>query len=274
MRQISASEIQTRVNNVCNNRDGIPFKVVLLLYKDSRYDMAVLDELYTPYGWQTSYECINGTLFCTISVFDAGKGQWISKTSNGVPSKQEREKGEASDALKRAGFLWGIGRELYTAPQIEITLNPTDYYKSKDGAYRLSAKFKVSKIEYDEKNFINELEIVDQSGNKRFSWTSRNGAMPFSQMPKGTAKLDKPVEKIERKNTGGIFKPMAVYDPSKVFNEIVAWIGMDRARTILNNAGFHTPKDILAMTEEQYHEIVKLADLVMKDAVEQEVANA
>ena len=273
MRQISPSEIQTRIQSVYNGKNGVPFKAVLLLYKDSRYDMAVLDELYTPYGWQTSYESINGVLYCTISVYDAGKGQWISKTSNGIPSKQEKEKGEASDALKRAGFLWGIGRELYTAPQIEISLSADDCYVGKDGGYKLSSKFMVSKIEYDEKNFINLLEIVDQKGNKRFSWTSKNGAMPFSQIPKGTAKLDKPVEKVERKESNGYFKPMAVFDSAKVFGEFVGWIGMDRTKTLFANMGFTSSQDVKRMTEDQYHEAIKIADKMMAEVVAEE-ANA
>ena len=32
-----------------------------------------------------------------------------------------KEKGEASDSFKRAGFKWGIGRELYTSPFIYIS---------------------------------------------------------------------------------------------------------------------------------------------------------
>lgn len=37
-----------------------------------------------------------------------------------MESYAEKEKGQASDAFKRACFCWGIGRELYTAPFIWI----------------------------------------------------------------------------------------------------------------------------------------------------------
>ena len=275
IRTIHADEIQSYVKTIRESSNS-SVKALLLLYKDSRYDMAILDELYGEYGWQTSYECINGVLFCTISVWDERKGMWISKQSNGTESNMDAKKGEASDALKRAGFLWGIGRELYTAPTIKIDLDASEYNKDARG-YSLKpwVSFAVSKINYDEKNNICELEIVDNNGNKRFSWPPTGKKSYFSEPIKGREKLEKPVEKVERQETSnGFFKPMAVYDSSRVYNEIVAWVGKDRARTILNNMGFFTPKEILTMTEEQYHEIVKLADNVMKDAVEQEVANA
>lgn len=264
MRLIDASEIQTRVNNIYQ-RNGVPFKAVLLLYKDSRYDMAVLDELYGEYNWQTSYESINGVLFCTISVWDAGKGMWVSKTSNGVPSKQEKEKGEASDALKRAGFLWGIGRELYTAPQIEILLNSNDYYQGKDGGgYKLCAKFMVSKIGYDEKRFINELEIIDQDGNKRYSWTEQKGVTATPPT--------KPLVPIPETQ---YFKPMKDFDPHKVYDELVARISKERAGELLKSKGFASPKATWTMTLEQYYDIVKEADKIYYDViVTQETTNA
>ena len=40
----------------------------------------------------------------------------------GVESNTEKEKGEASDAFKRAGFRWGIGIELYNSPRIYLTV--------------------------------------------------------------------------------------------------------------------------------------------------------
>lgn len=101
----------------------------LLLYKDARVDMRMLDEVYGPNNWQRSHELINGNLFCTISVWDADKGVWVNKQDVGTESNTEKEKGQASDAFKRAAFNWGIGRELYTAPFIWITLDSSEVYE-------------------------------------------------------------------------------------------------------------------------------------------------
>ena len=90
--------------------------VSLLLYKDARVDMNILDETVGATNWQKSYQVIDGKLYCTISIWDEEKQQWISKQDVGTESNVEKEKGEASDAQKRAGFAWGIGRELYTSP--------------------------------------------------------------------------------------------------------------------------------------------------------------
>lgn len=52
---------------------------------------------------------------------DADKSQWISKEDTGTESFTEKEKGLASDSFKRACFNWGIGRELYTAPDMWVS---------------------------------------------------------------------------------------------------------------------------------------------------------
>lgn len=93
MRELRADEIEVRVAQ-CGQKG-----VSLLLYKDSRCDMRILDETFGVMGWRDSYQSINGELFCTIEVWDAEKSQWIAKQSNGTPSNMEAEKGRASDAL-------------------------------------------------------------------------------------------------------------------------------------------------------------------------------
>ena len=119
IRLLTADEIDVRVAQTIN-RDGI-VKVNLLLYKDARVDMKILDELYGPMGWQRTHQLIGDRLYCTIEVRDPATGEWISKQDVGTESNTEAEKGRASDAFKRAGFKWGIGRELYTAPRIWIS---------------------------------------------------------------------------------------------------------------------------------------------------------
>lgn len=116
VRGLHPDEVECRIGQVSKSGKGLS----LLLYKTSRTDMALLDETFGPMGWRCGYEEVKGVLNCTLSVYDADKGLWIDKQAAGTESNMESEKGESSDALKRAGFLWGIGRELYTAPFIWI----------------------------------------------------------------------------------------------------------------------------------------------------------
>ena len=113
MRPLRAEEIEVRVGTV---GDG---KVTLLLYKDARVDMAILDEEYGVYGWQRDHKEIKGNMYCGIGV-KSPDGDWVWKWDCGTESNTEKEKGESSDSFKRAGFCWGIGRELYETPRITL----------------------------------------------------------------------------------------------------------------------------------------------------------
>lgn len=140
MRALRADEIEVRVAQC--NQNG----VTLLLYKDSRCDMRILDETFGIWGWRDSYQSVNGELFCTIEVWDDSKVQWIAKQSNGTPSNMEAEKGRASDAFKRAGFMLGIGRELYTAPFIYVPADKCNIKKGENGRYKCYDKFICEKV--------------------------------------------------------------------------------------------------------------------------------
>lgn len=149
---LTKEDIECRIQSV--NDKG----AVLLLYKTARADMRILDEVFGAMNWQRHHEVINGNLFCTISIYDADKGQWVSKQDCGVPSNTQGEKGEASDAFKRAGFSWGIGRELYDSPFIWIS--------GKVGKYD---RFHVTEIQYDrEKREFARLTICDDKGKERY----------------------------------------------------------------------------------------------------------
>ena len=111
-RDLRPNEVEARVAQ-CSAKG-----TSLLLYKTARTDYALLDETVGPERWQCSYSDIKGNLFCDLSIrFDDA---WVTKSNCGTESNMEAQKGEASDAMKRAGFAWGIGRELYTAPFIWV----------------------------------------------------------------------------------------------------------------------------------------------------------
>ena len=112
MRALRADEIEVRIGSV--GEKG----VTMLLYKNARVDRAMLDEEYGAMNWQDKYSEHKGNLFCAIGVYDPNKKEWVWKEDCGTESYTEKEKGEASDAFKRAGFRWGIGIELYSSPFI------------------------------------------------------------------------------------------------------------------------------------------------------------
>lgn len=116
MRPLMASEIDVRVGQV---GDGY---ATLLLYKNARVDRAMLDEEFGAMNWQCRYSEHKGNLFCSIGVWDDRKEQWVWKEDCGTESNTEKEKGEASDAFKRAGFRWGVGIELYNSPRIYLNV--------------------------------------------------------------------------------------------------------------------------------------------------------
>lgn len=165
IRLLTADEIDVRVAQTIS-RDGI-VKVNLLLYKDARVDMKILDELYGPMGWQRTHQLIGDRLYCTIEVRDPETGEWIAKQDVGTESNTEPEKGQASDAFKRAGFNWGIGRELYTAPKIQVILNKNEY-RDAGGRIQVWATFSVSQIAYNAEREISRLVIVDEKGQTRY----------------------------------------------------------------------------------------------------------
>ena len=170
IRLLNKNEISAKVKTVLYGG-----KALILLYKDARVDMTLLDETFGPLNWKRSHKEVKGNLFCTISIWDEDKKQWIDKEDVGIESQSEGEKGEASDSFKRSGFNWGIGRELYTAPVITIKLE-NDEYKDK----KVYTRFYVSEIGYNGRD-ISLLEIVDGNGRKRFSWKSN---LPMGQVPK------------------------------------------------------------------------------------------
>ena len=151
-RLLNPDEIEVRVSHTSKDFK----KAMLLLYKDARCDMKILDETLGIAGWQRSHEVINGQLFCNVSIYDEDKKEWIKKQDVGVESFSEAEKGRASDAFKRACFNVGIGRELYTAPDIWVE----DISGSNTKNAWKWEKYRVKEIGYDDRK-ISSLVIEE-----------------------------------------------------------------------------------------------------------------
>lgn len=137
---LPAEDIECRVAQI--NKDG---SVNLLLYKTARTDMKYLDEVVGQENWQVDYKEIDGTIYCGIGIWSDKHNEWLWKWNAGSAGNIEAEKSTASDAMKRSGFAWGLGRELYNSPRIRI---PKDKAGVQDG--RCYTPFKVDKVEYTE----------------------------------------------------------------------------------------------------------------------------
>jgi len=144
-------------------------RAILLLYKDARCDMRLLDKAVGQLGWQREPFEIKECLFCRVGIWDEEKREWVWKSDTGSPSNQEAEKGHSSDSFKRACFNWGIGRELYTAPFISIALNENEFYESKGKKYLNKNAFRVGDIIYEDKKII-YLTLVGIDNSIRFEW--------------------------------------------------------------------------------------------------------
>ena len=156
-RLLRADEIECRISQISDK--GLS----LLLYKTARTDANMLDEKYGPFEWQNDFKVVDGVLYGGIGISD-NQGGFVWKWDAGTESNTEAEKGRASDAFKRAGFKWGIGRELYTAPRIWISAEKCNI---KDR--RCYDTFEVEKIAYNDKQEISGISILC-NGKRCFVW--------------------------------------------------------------------------------------------------------
>lgn len=156
-RKLRADEIDCRIGQIKQN--GLS----LLLYKDARCDMNVLDETVGPMNWKREHTRDNKN--CIVSIWDSEKKEWVSKEDTGTESNTEAEKGLASDSFKRACVNWGIGRELYTAPFIWVPGDRCEIKMATAGKFRCYDQFKVAKLTYKENGDIDGLAIVNAKTN-------------------------------------------------------------------------------------------------------------
>jgi len=169
LRTLNADEIEVRVGNI--NEKGAS----LVLYKDARVDMNMLDEVVGVTNWQRKHYELKGHIYCSVGIkavhLEGGgnnSDEWVWKDDAGSESNQEAVKGEASDSFKRACFNWGIGRELYTAPFIWIGSDKYKPFTNKNNKPATYDKFSVERIKFDEKTReIIGLAIWNDTSNKR-----------------------------------------------------------------------------------------------------------
>lgn len=156
--KLKPKEISVRVGRIS------PGGVNLLLYVETRACMAIMDEMYGATNWYRTHKEVNGELFCSVSVYDEQKDLWIAREDVGTSGQYEKEKSRASDSFKRACVNWGVGRELYSSPNIFIPKHDDNCIikpkKNDDQKLECHSLFFVNKISYDDNGKITALQII------------------------------------------------------------------------------------------------------------------
>lgn len=102
---------------------------LVLAYVTNRAIMERLDAVFGIDGWQNEYITMpDGGIICGIKArFEIGTEQkpmwqWTVKYDGADKTNIEATKGGLSNAMKRAGVQWGIGRYLYRLESTFVTL--------------------------------------------------------------------------------------------------------------------------------------------------------
>jgi len=154
-RPLGPSEINFRVQSV--NKGGY---ATILAYKDARVDINRLNMVFGPGNWQRKHDLIGDRLYCSVGLWNDDLKQWCWVQDVGTESYTEAEKGQASDAFKRACFNLGVGIELYDYPEIKIKLKDYEFDVNNGKAkqtYRLNLNrwyWKIRPIKEDEKDTL------------------------------------------------------------------------------------------------------------------------
>lgn len=226
-RLLRADEIDCRIAMVQD------WGISLLLYKDARCDMNILDETVGMENWQRKHELINGNLFCSVGIYVQREehGEWVWKQDVGTESYTEKEKGQASDSFKRACFNLGIGRELYTAPAMFVDKKNLKKHYEYQGKWYCKDRFQVTGIEYIGRR-ITKVDVLNESTGKMLIFGE-----PASEKEK--------TEDVKKQKIGKVKGEAIVSMLTKAGQSVDAF---------LKHFGVEDPADL---TEEQHLAIVK-----------------
>lgn len=106
-RELRANEIEARVATVSDKGCSI------LLYKNARCDMNILDETVGEMNWQRDHKEIKGNMYAGIGIWDTVKEIWVWKWDCGTESYTEGEKARLLTASRELA-LTGESAENYT----------------------------------------------------------------------------------------------------------------------------------------------------------------
>ncbi len=177
---LGIEDIDFRIQSI--NKGGY---ATILAYKDARVDMNRLDAVCGPQNWQRDHKEIKNVVYCGIGInieqhrnvgvnnhLEVDSMGWTWKWDAGAESFTEKQKGEASDSFKRAGFNWGIGRELYDYPVIKVLLR-ADEFKIDGSKVRQTWELKLKQWTWGSEfkdGILVKLAAKDERDKLRFNW--------------------------------------------------------------------------------------------------------
>lgn len=139
--------VSWRVGSTSNKRAGGKYPLgttaKALAYIDARDVMDRFDMVVGPDKWQSTFvNAGNGATCCQIGLYI--NGEWIWKADGAGQTNVEGDKGQFSDALKRAAVSWGVGRYLYTIPSPRVAITEWGYIVDSEKPKLLEALQKVT----------------------------------------------------------------------------------------------------------------------------------
>lgn len=170
-RPLKASEIEVRIGSTTKKTFS------LLLYKDARVDMALLDEVVGKGRWQREHKILGNDIYCRVGIYNEELKSWVWVEDAGSSGSIEVEKSKASDSFKRACVNLGIGRELYTSPEIKIWKT-----NENDDSYKYNHYF-VKDIDYKDNEISKLIICEEQSGEVVFTYPKYQKSSQTAQKP-------------------------------------------------------------------------------------------
>lgn len=239
--------------------------ISFLLFKDARDDMAILDETFGCMNWQAKYYQVKNTMICSVGINvnynDPTKPPFFIWKDNGGDDDftTEQVKAECSDSFKRACFLIGIGRGLYSASKLYMRI-PVDEENTDKSFYGCK------EIEYDDNGNITKVVIYNKKTNKEV----------LTATLKGTKSTPKPkneeTPKVDKEQVGFSKEDEQLINRFQGFSDKKGSIDAhDKAilQAYLETCSESESQKFLAYTDKYYHtmSIENLSEIQGKDLV-------
>lgn len=122
---LTGEELGVKAGNIKQKLDGKLYRVEsiqLVPYIKNRETCSIrLDQAVGPDRWQNVFIPQGDSPICEIKIYFPDRG-WVTRADTGEsPMPDGSLKPAYSDAFKRAAYKWGIGRELFYLPTVEVS---------------------------------------------------------------------------------------------------------------------------------------------------------
>ena len=246
-RDLLPDEIELRVGST--NDSGFQ----LLLYKNARVDMALLDEVVGVGNWQREHIILGNDIYCRLGIWNKELNQWIWKTDAGASGSIEEEKSKASDSFKRAATNFGLGRCLYTAPFVWIVTK--DKNGKLTGEDKKTCRYSVKVIAYTNHKISQLVIINDKTKQVVFSYgykenNSQNADLtPKTTETQPTPAVEEPKGSIATEDLAKIRQIISLYNREESRTKFFAYVENTYKVKYLEELSLSQGKEIVKMLE-------------------------